>query len=55
MAEGQIVVHGRDGSFRLVEAHGLRAVQKSPLKSHLGTKAIKRAVSAVIRERLEGK
>jgi hypothetical protein len=48
----QIVVHGRDGSIRWREVHGLPAVQKSPQKSDLGTKAIERAVSAVIRERL---
>src|SRR5271166_1449620 len=52
---GQIVVHGRDGSVHLGEVHGLPTVQTSRRKSDLGTEAIKRAVSMVIRERLEGK
>jgi hypothetical protein len=49
---GQIVVHGRDGSMRFLDVHGLPAVQTPRRKSDLGTKAIKKAVSAVIRERL---
>jgi hypothetical protein len=49
---GQIVVHGRDGSIRWREVHGLPAVQTAPKKSDLGTKAIERAVFTVIRERL---
>lgn len=52
---GQIVVHGRDGSFRRRDVHGLPAVQTPPRKSGLGTKAIEKAVSTVIRERLQGK
>ena len=52
-AAGQIVVHGRNGSMRWRDVHGLPAVQKPPRKSDLGTEAIKRAVSAVIRQRLE--
>lgn len=48
----QIVVHGRDGSIRWREVYGLPEVQTPPRKSDLGTKAIERAVSAVIRERL---
>jgi hypothetical protein len=51
---GQIVVHGRDGSIRFEDVHALPAVQPSRLKSSLGTKAIKEAVSAVIRKRLAG-
>ena len=50
----QIVVHGRDGSFRLFGSHGLPTIQTSRRKSDLGTQAIRRAVSAVIRERLAG-
>jgi hypothetical protein len=50
---GQIVVHGRDGSMSWRDVHGLPVVQKPPRKSDLGTKAIKKAVSTVIRERLE--
>jgi hypothetical protein len=50
---GQIVVHGRNGSIRWHEIHGLPMVQTPPRKSELGTKAIKKAVSTVIRERLE--
>ena len=48
----QIVVFGRDGSIRRREVHGLPTVQRSRLKSDLGRKAIEKAVSAVIRERL---
>lgn len=49
---GRIVVHGRDGSIRSKEVRGLPAVQTPPIKGNLGTKAIEKAVSAVIRERL---
>jgi hypothetical protein len=52
---GQIVIHGRDGSIRWRDVRGLPIVQTPPLKSDLGTKAIERAVSTVIRERLEEK
>jgi hypothetical protein len=50
---GQIVVHGRNGSIRRPYVYGLPTVQRSPQKSDLGTKAIEKAVSTVIRERLE--
>jgi hypothetical protein len=50
---GQIVVHGRDGSISRRDIHGLPVVQMPPRKSKLGTKAIEKAVSTVIRERLE--
>jgi|SRR5208283_1788530 len=50
---GQIVVHGRDGFIRRRDIRGLPVVQTPPRKSKLGTKAIERAVSTVIRERLE--
>jgi hypothetical protein len=49
---GQIVIHGRDGSMRSQDVHGLPKVQRLPFKSDLGTKAIEKAVSAVILERL---
>jgi len=49
---GQIVVHLRDGSMRRHDVHGLPPLPASPYKSDIGTRAIKRAVSAVIRERL---
>jgi hypothetical protein len=52
-AASQIVVHTRNGSIRWLDVRGLPVVQTSPVKSSLGTNAIKRAVSAVIRERLE--
>ena len=48
----QVVVHGPDGSIRWREVHGLPEVQTAPRKSDLGTKAIEKAVSTVIRERL---
>jgi hypothetical protein len=50
---GQIVVHGRNGSIRWRDLHGLPVVQRPPRKSDLGTKAIEKAVSNVIRKRLE--
>ncbi len=50
----QIVVHSRNGSMRRPYIHGLPAVQRSPVKSDLGTRAIKRAVSTALRERLIG-
>jgi hypothetical protein len=50
---GQIVVHDRDGSMHWRDIHGLPAIQKPPRKSDLGTEAIKKAVFAVIRKRLE--
>ena len=52
-AAGQIVIHERNGSMRWRDSHGLPVVQRTRRKSSLGTDAIKRAVSAVIRERLE--
>ena len=48
----QIVIHGRDGSLQWGDVHGLPTIQTPPLKSDLGTKAIKKAISTVIRERL---
>lgn len=50
---GQIVVHGRDGSMRWQDVHGLPLVQTPPRKSAIGTKLIEKAVSGVIRKRLE--
>jgi hypothetical protein len=49
---GQVVIHGTDGSIRTGESHGLPVVQTPPRKSRLGSKAIEKAVSTVIRERL---
>src|SRR5438874_2061070 len=51
---GQVVIHSSNGSIRTQEIHGLPAVQNPPRKSKLGSKAIKKAVSTVIRERLSG-
>jgi hypothetical protein len=51
---GQIVVHKINGSMRTLETHGFPSVLAPPRKSTLGRKAIERAVSAVIRERLAG-
>jgi len=51
---GQVVIHHRDGSMRTRYIHGLPKVQRPPRKSKLGSKAIERAVSTVIRERLSG-
>lgn len=54
MPAGQVVIFGRDGSIKRRDIHGLREVQRSPLRSNLGRKAIEKAVSTVIRERLSG-
>ena len=51
---GRIAIHGRDGAIRYRYVHAWPAVQPSRLKSSLGTKAIREAVRAVIRERLGG-
>ena len=51
---GQIVIHRLDGSIRTRDIHGLPEVQQPPRKSELGSKAIERADSTVIRERLSG-
>jgi len=54
MSAGQVVIHLRDGSIQTRDVHGLPEVQPPPRKSKLGSKAIERAISAVIRERLSG-
>jgi hypothetical protein len=51
-AAAQIVVHNRDGSFTRSDVHGLPEVQRVPAKSSLSRKAIEKAVSTVVRERL---
>ncbi len=51
---GQIVIHGRNGSFRSSDLHGMPAVHGRRRKGTLSTRAIKVAVSSVIRERLLG-
>ena len=51
---GQVVIHHRDGSIRTRDIHGIPDLQQPPRKSKLGSKAIERAVSTVIRERLSG-
>ena len=52
LLSSQIVVHSRNGSMRALDVRGLPIIQRSHLKSDLGRKAIERAVSTVIRERL---
>ncbi len=54
MSAGQVVIHVRDGYMRTRYSHGLPEVQRLARKSKLGRKAIERAVSTVIRERLSG-
>src|SRR5712691_9903286 len=49
---GCVVVHLTEGRFRLEEEHGFPKVQRPPRKSRLGTKAIERAVSKVLRDEL---
>ena len=49
----KVVVHERNGDFRVHFTHGLPPILHSSRKSSLGTKNIRRAVSSTIRERLE--
>jgi hypothetical protein len=49
---GQVVILGLNGSIRVRDSHGLPPIQRAPSKSKLGRKAIKKAISTVIRERL---
>ena len=51
-ASGQIAVHSRTGRIIVSEVHGLPRIQKSPVKSSLGSRQIERAVSNLVRERL---
>src|SRR5688572_5848801 len=41
-ASGQIVIHGKSGRITTSEVHGLPKIQKSPVKSSLGSKNIER-------------
>ena len=52
MASGQIAIHGRTGRIAASGVHGLPKIQKSPVKSSLGSKNIERAVSRLVQERL---
>jgi hypothetical protein len=54
-AAGQVVVHGRNGSLRWLDVHGMPERPKLPFKSSIGTKAIQRAMSALVIKRLLGK
>ena len=49
---GQLVIHGRNGLLGASEVHGLPKIQKSTVKSSLGSKNIQRAVSKIVQERL---
>lgn len=51
----EVLLHGRNGSYRIVERHGLPEVRNRPNRSSLAREAIRKAVSAIIRERLLGK
>src|ERR1017187_388031 len=51
-ASGQIVIHGKDGRIAASYVHGLPKIQKSPVKSSLGSKNIQRAVSQLALQRL---
>ena len=48
---GQVVVHHRNGSFTTRGLRGLPRISNTPVKNSVGTEAIKRAVSAVVRAR----
>lgn len=51
-ASGQVVIHGRGGRLIAAGVHGLPKIQKSPVKSSLGSKNIQRAVSRIVLDRL---
>ena len=49
---GQIVIHSKAGRFEVFEVHGLPKIQKSHVKSSLGSRKIEMAVSNLVRKRL---
>lgn len=49
---GQVVLIGRNGSIRSIDTFGLPKVQSPSHKSSLGRKAIEKAVSVVVLNRL---
>jgi hypothetical protein len=51
--EAQVVVHAPNGSFVLKEVRGLPVVQKPPQRSSIGTTRISKAISDILKERLE--
>ena len=52
-ASGQVAIHGRGGRIAAAYVHGLPKIQKSPVKSSLGSKNIAKAVSELALERLK--
>ena len=51
----QIVIHREDGSVTRKKVYGRPVIPSSAVKSSLGRRAIRKAVLAVIRERLASK
>ena len=51
-ASGQVVIHGTGGRIAASYVKGLPKIQKSPVKSSLGSKNIEKAVSKLALERL---
>lgn len=52
-SEAQVVMHESNGQITTKAVHGLPPVQSPPKKSALGTKRIAKAISNVVRQRLE--
>jgi hypothetical protein len=51
-ASGQVVILGKNGRIAVSAVHGLPKIQKSPVKSSIGSRNIERAVFELVRERL---
>jgi Uncharacterized protein conserved in bacteria (DUF2188) len=51
--EAQVVAYEPSGKLHTITVRGLPAVQKPPTKSRVGNVAIARAVSKLVRKRLE--
>jgi hypothetical protein len=49
---GQVVVLTKSGKIVSADSHGLPKVQRVPVRSKIGSKAIEKAVSAVVKARL---
>lgn len=49
---GQVVVLTKHGKIISAESHGLPKVHRAAVRSKIGSKAIERAVSAVVKARL---
>ena len=52
ISPSQVVVYTRGGRIASVEVRGFPKIQKSPLKSSIGTRNIEKAISEIVRSRL---